>query len=255
MRGAHDIQQSERLQRRRRRRLQHRHRGPLVPEPAPTRRGGAGVPGRVPRRRRDGGRRRHVRSPHRQEGVGRVRCRHRQQRARRPARRRHRPRRRLRVEHRQQGRGPRAEQRLVPGVPRGLPVVVRRGSADRRQAGAPHRLGLRRATAGEGSGEPQGAARRVPDRPSPRCAVRPARRPASRCPCRRHRRPAVGAPAKTATAAATAPEASPSVAPAIGSDRQRRAAVPRLRRAPPPREQRERSRRVLFVARRLCDRR
>ena len=41
----------------------------------------------------------------------------------------------------------------------------------------------------------------------------------------------------------------------VGSDRQRRAAVPRLRRAPPPREQRERSRRVLLVARRLCDRR
>ena len=177
----------------------------------------------------------------------------RQQRARRPAGRRDRPRRRLRAEHRQQGRRPRAEQRLVPGVPRGLPVAVRRRPADRRQAGAPHRLGLRRAAAGQGSGQPQGAARRAPRRPSRRPgAVRRARRPASRCPCRRHRRPAAGAPPRRPPRRAPATDATGRAvgASAVGSDRQRRAAVPRLRRAPSGRQQRQRGRRVLLVARR-----
>ena len=50
------------------------------------------------------------------------------------------------------------QQRLVPGVPRRLPVAVRRGPADRRQAGAVRRLGVRRAPPGEGPDQPQGHA-------------------------------------------------------------------------------------------------
>ena len=99
------------------------------------------------------------------------------QRARRPAGRRHRPRRRLRAEHRQQGRRPHPQQRLVPGVPRRLPVAVRRGPADRRQAGAVRRLGVRRAAAGEGPGEPQVAARGAQRRPT---EPKPVRRSASK---------------------------------------------------------------------------
>ena len=86
-----------------------------------------------------------------------ARCR--PQRARRPAGRRHRARRRLRVEHRQQGRRQDPEQRLVPGVPRRLPVAVRRGPPDRWQAGAVRRVGVRRAPSREGPDQPQVAAR------------------------------------------------------------------------------------------------
>ena len=77
------------------------------------------------------------------------------QRARRAAGRRHRPRRRVRAQHRQQGRRHDPQQRLVPGVPRRVPVAVRRGPPDRRQARAVRRLGVRRPPAGEGPDQPQ----------------------------------------------------------------------------------------------------
>ena len=50
------------------------------------------------------------------------------------------------------------QQRLVPGVPRRLPVALRRWALDRRQARAVRRLGLRGTAAGQGRGEPQGTA-------------------------------------------------------------------------------------------------
>src|ERR1043165_5643894 len=42
------------------------------------------------------------------------------------------------------GRGGGAVERLVPGVPRHVPVAVRRGKADRRQTRPAHRVGVRR---------------------------------------------------------------------------------------------------------------
>ena len=86
--------------------------------------------------------------------------RRRPQRTGRPAGRSDRPGRRLRAQHRQQGRRPHPQQRLVPGVPRRLPVAVRRGPPHRRQAGADRRVGLRLPPAGQGPHESQGAAGR-----------------------------------------------------------------------------------------------
>ena len=168
---------------------------------------------------------------------------------------RHRPRRRLRAEHRQQGRRPDPQQRLVPGVPRRLPVAVRRGSPDRRQAGAVRRLGLRRAAPGQGTGQPQvatGSAIAVAAPPSRRrCAARRARRRACRCRCRRRRRRAPAVPHRQ-------PDVGGRCRRAAAEGRrsgQRRAAVPRLRRAPPGRQQRQRRRRVVRLARRLREHR
>ena len=75
-------------------------------------------------------------------------------RARQPAGRRHRPRRRLRPADRGQGRRRHPVQRLVPGVPRAVPVAVRRRPPDRRQAGSRARLGVRAAHTRAGPGQP-----------------------------------------------------------------------------------------------------
>ena len=85
-----------------------------------------------------------LRAPHRQEGSGRVRGRHLEQRTRRPAGRSDRSRRCVRPVDRPEGECVDPVERLVPGVPRRLRVAVRRGPADRRQAGAARRLGVRR---------------------------------------------------------------------------------------------------------------
>ena len=68
--------------------------------------------------------------------------------------RRHRSRRRLRVAHRRADRRDRPVQRLVPGVPRGAPLALRRRPADRRQAGARRGLDLHAAPAHPGPEEP-----------------------------------------------------------------------------------------------------
>ena len=81
-------------------------------------------------------------------------------RARHPAGRRDRARRRVRAADRRPGRRRRPLERLVPGVPRRVRVAVRRGAPDRRQAGAPRRLGVRAAQPGAAAHQPPRGARR-----------------------------------------------------------------------------------------------
>ena len=149
------------------------------------------------------------------------------------------------------------QQRLVPGVPRQLPVAVRRGPPHRRQAGAQRRLGVRRPAAGQGRRQPQGAAGRARGRTAD-AATKPLRRTASKEASQPMPVPTAPPPGCHGGAGTAAPRAggrrgrSPAASAApSGRIGQRPAAVPRVRRAPPGREQRQRRGRVVLVARRL----
>ncbi len=71
-----------------------------------------------------------------------------------PAGGRHRPRGRVRAADRRADRCHRAVQRLLPGVPRGAPLALRRRAADRRQAGARRGVDLHAPAAHPGPQEP-----------------------------------------------------------------------------------------------------
>ncbi len=87
------------------------------------------------------------------EVVGVRRC-DRRQRARVAARRSHRPRRCVRAADRRQGRCDGAVERQLPGVPRRVRLAVRRGTADGRQAGPAHRMGVRAPQPGPRADQP-----------------------------------------------------------------------------------------------------
>ncbi len=101
-----------------------------------------------------------------------------------------RPGRRVRAQDRRQGGRHRILERLLPGVPRRVPLAVRRGSPDRRQARPARRLGVRapRARCGDRSAAVRSAtpSARTTTAKATRVAER-ARPPASRCRCRRRR--------------------------------------------------------------------
>ena len=244
---------------RRRRRLEHRHRGPLDAEPRPTQRGGAQLPRGVSRRQRHRRRRRHVRPPHRQERGRRVRCRRRPQRARRPASRRRRPRRRLRARASPTSRAPRIlsndsfqefhgtypwlfdEGRLVGGKPvphvgwvfvNRLPV---KGPVSRKARAASRPTSRRPATrsASKLASQPMPVPTAPPPGPA-RHATTPTDEGGGRR--RRDRRRRRGDGHGGLAARWTG---------------QRAVAVPRLRPASSGRQQRERRRRVVLLARRL----
>ena len=90
-------------------------------------------------------------------------------------------------------------------------MAVRRGPPDRRQAGAVRRLGVRRAPAGQGPGQPQvaagGAHAVAAAEPQAGRGARRARRRASRCRCRRRRRPGARRPRGRASPTPAAPPA------------------------------------------------
>ena len=250
------------------RRIQHRHRRALPTEPGAVERRGARLHGRAPRRGHHGRGRRHVRSPHRQEGGVGLRRGGREQRTGHSAGRSDRPRRRVRAVDRPQGEGGRALERLVPGVPWRVRVALRRRSSDRWQAGAACRLGVRRPNTGPRPEEPTvgqrgQAGRRTETKKQANRRVRAKRaegsdaatEPASRSPSRDEPAPRTGGRAtghrnRRAEVAAGVVEAPrrPSRQPPRGrlrsalrlvgqGSRQRAHAVPRVRGAPSRRDE------------------
>ena len=214
------------------------HRRPYDAQPGAAGRSRAGLPRRVPRHRGDGRRRRHVRPPDRPLRGGRVRGGRGRQRGRVAARGRHRPRRRVPAPHRRQDRRDRAVQRLVPGVPRRARLALRRGPADRRQAGARGRLDLHAADAGAWADQPPRHRRREARRKgrsassAPRAAAASAKQVTAAINAQRG-----GAAPKIGDSLAVAPEPAKAARRSSSSSSKRKAAAapaPAAHRAPGP---------------------
>ena len=144
-------------------------------------------------------------------------------------------------------------ERLLPGVPRRVHVAVRRGPPDRRQAGAARRLGVRRSAAGARPGQPQGdaeakrkaAGARQPTRaqvragsdaasqPMPVPKTPPPGRDAAQAGGRGRDRRGGRAVATSRRQPPRRPRQTARAAPQASTRRQRPDAVPRVRRAPP----------------------
>ena len=246
---------------RRGRRLEHRDRRSVAPEPGPIERGGGVLHGGASGHHDHRGGRRDVRPPDRQAGSARVRSGHFEQRTRRPAGRSDRARRRVRAVDRPEGRCVDPVERLLPGVPCRLRVAVRRRPPDRWQARPARRLGVRESLAGTRPGEPQGhpgrqAARRNEARRSE--GGRRQRQPAGqRTDARAEGAAAAEGGERCGITVGHAGRPRASAVRCIGADTSRRRggqradAVPRVRGAPSDRHERERHRRRVLVARRV----